>query len=283
MVLGPTDFQDLLQCVHINTFHLIKIENELFFVNVPALLTFVAVVMVSVYALKLQIRLSREIQPQVNLPPEGIIPSSTRDVESSNKVKNSRTSNKITLGAQSSGPNWDDIQIVDLENSEEIRAPERIRTNRNGNEEEQESSFSIKRKNSDPNKFFRVPKETTSVLRRERTGLLMAQLLVRMLRRRDDRLSSLGSVLARLTHLLSSLTHLGLAVSLLTKDIAETDSVLVRTQLRRQADIWTLLSAAVSHRPASDLGLVEQEIELNKVVIQENMEAREVREAREED
>ena len=105
-----------------------------------------------------------------------------------------------------------------------------------------------------------------SGLRRERTGRLMGELLVRMLRRRDDRLSSLGSVLARLTHLLSSLTHLGLAVSLLTKDIAQTDSGLVRTQLRRQADIWTLLSAAVSHRPASDLGLVEQEIELNKVV-----------------
>ena len=124
-----------------------------------------------------------------------------------------------------------------------------------------------------------------SGLRRERsgsrqdsTGRPIAQLLVRMLRRRDDRLSSLGSVLARLTHLLSSLTHLGLAVSLLTKDIAQTDSGLVRTQLRRQADIWTLLSAAVSHRPASDLGLVEQEIELNKVAIQENMEAREVRE-----
>ena len=61
-----------------------------------------------------------------------------------------------------------------------------------------------------------------SGLRRERTGRLMAEL--RMLRRRDDRLSSLGSVLARLTHLLSSLTHLGLAVSLLTKDIAQTDS-----------------------------------------------------------
>ena len=117
-----------------------------------------------------------------------------------------------------------------------------------------------------------------SGLRRERsgsrldsTGRPIAQLLVRMLRRRDDRLSSLGSVLARLTHCLSSLT-------LLTKDIAETNSGLVRTQLRRQADIWTLLSAAVSHRPASDLGLVEQEIELNKVAIQENMEAREARE-----
>ena len=45
-----------------------------------------------------------------------------------------------------------------------------------------------------------------SGLRRERTGRLMAELLVRRLRRRDDTLSSLGSVLASLTHFLSSLT-----------------------------------------------------------------------------
>ena len=80
-----------------------------------------------------------------------------------------------------------------------------------------------------------------SGLRRERTGRLMAQLLVRMLRRRDDRLSSLGSVLARLTHCLSSLTHLN-------KDIAQADS-----------------------EPALDLALVEQKIELNKIFIQGNI------------
>ena len=80
-----------------------------------------------------------------------------------------------------------------------------------------------------------------SGLRRERTGRLMAQLLVRMLRRRDDRLSSLGSVLARLIYCLSSLT-------LLTKDIAQTDS-----------------------GPALDLALVEQKIELNKIFIQGNI------------
>ena len=86
-----------------------------------------------------------------------------------------------------------------------------------------------------------------SGLRRERsgsrldsTGRPIAQLLVRMLRRRDDRLSSLGSVLARLTHCLSSLT-------LLTKDIAQADS-----------------------EPALDLALVEQKIELNKIFIQGN-------------
>ena len=77
----------------------------------------------------------------------------------------------------------------------------------------------------------------------------MGELLVRKLRRRDDRLSSLGSVLARLTHCLSSLTHLGLAVSLLTKDIAQTDSGLVRTQLRRQADIFFCRQQSVTDQP----------------------------------
>ena len=47
---------------------------------------------------------------------------------------------------------------------------------------------------------------------------------------------------------------------------------------RPRQDVWTLLSAAVSHRPASDLGLVEQEIELNNVVIRENVEVRGARE-----
>ena len=128
-----------------------------------------------------------------------------------------------------------------------------------------------------------------SGLRRERPGSRqdctarqIAQLLVRMLKRRDSRLRTLAGLLARLTECLSSLSHLSLAVSLLTKDISQTDTGLYRTQLRRQTDIWTLLSAAVSHRPASDLALVEQEVEqeveLNNVVIRENIQAREGRE-----
>ena len=67
------------------------------------------------------------------------------------------------------------------------------------------------------------------------------------------------------------------SASLLTKDLSQTDSGLCRTQLRRQTDIWTLLSAAVGHRPASDLALVEQEVELNNLVIRENIQATEVR------
>ena len=47
-----------------------------------------------------------------------------------------------------------------------------------------------------------------SGLRRERTGRLIAELLVRMLRRRDVRLSSLGSVLARLTDVFNILSAL---------------------------------------------------------------------------
>ena len=110
--------------------------------------------------------------------------------------------------------------------------------------------------------------------RQDSTARQVAQLLVRMLKRRDGRLRTLGGLLARLTDCLSSLTDLGLAVSLLAKDISQTDTGLVRTQLRRQTDVWTLLSAAVSHRPASDLGLVEQQVELNNVVIRKNMEVR---------
>ena len=53
--------------------------------------------------------------------------------------------------------------------------------------------------------------------RQDSTGRQMAQLLVRMLKRRDGRLRSLGGLLAKLTEYLSSLTDLGLAVNLLTK------------------------------------------------------------------
>ena len=136
---------------------LIKIENELFFVTVSALLTFVAVVMVSVYALKLQIRLSREIQPQVNLPTENAIPTQPRE--------DIGTLNEAALGEPCQRPSWDDIQIVDLEDSEEIATLERttITKNKNVLEEEKESSFSVKRINSDPNHFFRVPKETAAL------------------------------------------------------------------------------------------------------------------------
>ena len=52
--------------------------------------------------------------------------------------------------------------------------------------------------------------------RQDSTGRQMAQLLVRMLKRRDRKLRSLGGLLARLTECLSSLTDLGLAVNLLT-------------------------------------------------------------------
>ena len=99
----------------------------------------------------------------------------------------------------------------------------------------------------------------------------------------QDSEETLTGLLAKLTDCLSSLSHLSLAVSLLTKDISQTDTGLYRTQLRRQTDIWTLLSAAVSHRPASDLALVEQEVELNNLVIRENIQAREAREVRGED
>ena len=150
VVFGPTEFEDRIQCAFVNTFYLIRIETELLFVTIPVILAFVAVVTVSFYAVKLQIRLSREVQPQVNLPKENIIPDKNKNialVEVKNTSGNSRSSTHLK-----------DIQIIDLENSDtEQITIERIPT------DEQESSISIKRKNSDPNHFFRVPRESSSL------------------------------------------------------------------------------------------------------------------------
>ena len=122
--------------------------------------------MVSVYVLKLRIRLSREIQPQVHLPtttvnciqihPEDDILEHSAETFNANGITNIGT--KIVSRDQRQRPNWNDIQIMDIENSD----PEDL-TNIERKEnvaEEEESSFSIKRNNSDPNQFFRVPRET---------------------------------------------------------------------------------------------------------------------------
>ena len=162
MVLGPAEFQDRAQCAFVNTFYLIRIETELLFVTIPVILAFVAIVVVSVYALKLQIRLSREIQPTVNLPTENVIPTQLRQPQEVEEERTTIESNRIRTNKNSELPsNSNDIQIIDLENADTEKITiERIPTDRNIIEEEQESIFSIKRINSDPNHFFRVPKET---------------------------------------------------------------------------------------------------------------------------
>ena len=83
-----------------------------------------------------------------------------------------------------------------------------------------------------------------SEVRRERpgsrqdwTGRQMAQLLVRMLKRRDGRLRSLGGLLTRLTECLSSLSHLSLAVSLLTMDITSVESELNHVVIRENIEV----------------------------------------------
>ena len=111
--------------------------------------------------------------------------------------------------------------------------------------------------------------------RQDDTPRQIAQLVVRLLKRRDLRLRALSGLFTRLTECLTSLTDLALAVTLLTKDITTTDTSLYRTQLSRQNHIWTLLTAAVTHKPASDLARLEEEIELNNSVIQENIRVRE--------
>ena len=124
VVVVPTKFEDLLQCASINTFYLIKRETELFLVTIPFLLAFTAVAVVSV-------RLSSEIQPQVNLPTENIIPTHLREpqcnhpnqpkplyLESFNEVPNCPSSNDIPLAEKSPRPTWDNVQIRDVKEEE---------------------------------------------------------------------------------------------------------------------------------------------------------------------
>ena len=143
-----------------------KIETNLFLFTFPAIISLIAVTVVSVYVLQLRIRLSKEIQPQVNLPPTvNFIQIQPGDVEHSTETLHEKTNigEKFVsraLGEQSHEPNWNDIQIMDIENSvqEDFKNIKSIK--KDNVPEEEESIFSVKRNNSDPNQFFRVPKET---------------------------------------------------------------------------------------------------------------------------
>ena len=58
-------------------------------------------------------------------------------------------------------PNWNDIQIMDIENfnQEDLSNIKSFKKDPDPDVPEQESSFSVKRNNSDPSQFFRVPRE----------------------------------------------------------------------------------------------------------------------------
>ena len=156
LLIGTTVFPDLLHCVDFKKdFHRMKIGTELVFQIFPAILSLITVTVVSAYVLNLRIRLSREIQPLVNLPTETVNCIQIQSVEHTAETFQQITSRD----EQRRRPNWNDVQIMDIDNRDQEDLPN-IKSVNKENVQEEESSFYIKRSNSDPNQFFRVPKET---------------------------------------------------------------------------------------------------------------------------
>ena len=119
---------------------------EISLIFIPSLLALLAVIIVSVFAFKLQLRLAREVQPTVNLPPPP--PANAIQVEAGNSAGVRQTRRNAR----------DDIKIFDIEGVEmeesQARQPQ-SQNNVDGNETI-ETDFDVRRLNSDPNSFFRV-------------------------------------------------------------------------------------------------------------------------------
>ena len=69
--------------------------------------------------------------------------------------------------------------------------------------------------------------------RQDTTARQIAQVVVKMLKRRDVIRLACYTELANLTDCLAQVTDLGLAVRLLDKDLAQADAAISRAQLRR--------------------------------------------------
>jgi len=73
----------------------------------------------------------------------------------------------------------------------------------------------------------------------------MAQLVVKMLKRREALRQEAYATLVEVREVALQLRDLELAVRILDTDLAQTEKGVTRAQLRRQNDVWTLLAAAV--------------------------------------
>ena len=142
ILLATLVFDDLLTCLQpdfaLCEEHLHGLAAEISLIFLPSLLTLLAVIIVSVYALKLQLRLAREIQPTVTLPPPP--PAS---------VTSQASEQAPAVGLRQIGrDNRDDIKIFNIEGVElEESQPREPKNN---------EDFDVRRLNSDPNSFFRV-------------------------------------------------------------------------------------------------------------------------------
>ena len=142
IILAAAVSDDLLTCFQPDFIlceeYLHGLAAEISLIFLPSLLSLVAVSLVSIFALKLQLRLAREIQPTVTLPPPP--PASvTRQASEQGPAVGVR---------QTGGDNRDDIKIFNIEGAELEESQSR--------EPQNNEDFDVRRLNSDPNSFFRV-------------------------------------------------------------------------------------------------------------------------------
>ena len=79
----------------------------------------------------------------------------------------------------------------------------------------------------------------------------MAQLVVRMLRRRDELLNTSCARLVQLRQLLADVQDLKAGNVGIVKACEKVEGSILRSQNRRQSDIWTLVSVAIKYTPQS--------------------------------
>ena len=153
-------------------FHLRNVNAEIFLIFVPSVLTLTAVCLVSVYVLKIQIKLKKEIPPTVNLPTiSGALAQGTQAMAALNTEERNSLRPAGLEQRGSPGNNFDDIIIMDIEDHESYNQPEgrgnsvvlhedmsriSIQLEAKEKKEKKQLSFDIRRTNSDPNTFFRV-------------------------------------------------------------------------------------------------------------------------------
>ena len=153
-------------------FHLRNVNAEIFLIFVPSVLTLTAVCLVSVYVLKIQIKLKKEIPPTVNLPTiSGALAQGTQSMAALHIEERNNLCPASLEQRGSPEHNFDDIMIMDIEDDASSNQPEGrgnsiflhenmsrtsvpLETKRK--REKKLLSFDIRRTNSDPNTFFRV-------------------------------------------------------------------------------------------------------------------------------
>ena len=157
IILAAALSEDLLTCLQPDSalceeyLHGLTVEMSLIFL--PSLLALLAVTGVSVFAIKLQLRLNRAVQPTVNLPPRPPLPPPPPSV---NVIK--LEARNYAGVSQTEIRNREDIKIFDIEDVELEEWQPREPQSQNYQEikEAKEADFDVRRLNSDPNSFFRV-------------------------------------------------------------------------------------------------------------------------------